>query len=132
MHENTGRAAGGAFGTSLIEQVYEGMQVVDSAGEELGKVEFVKMGDPQAATTQGSESESRGLIGAIGRAIAPDEAEPDVPTPLRDRLLRTGFFKVDGPGLFGTDRYVRADLIQAVSPDRVILQVRKDQLPREI
>jgi hypothetical protein len=132
MHENTGRAVGGTFRTALIEQVHEGMQVVDSAGDEVGKVELVKMGDPEAATTQGSESEARGLIGAIGRALTPDEAEPDVPAPLRDNLLRTGFLKVDGPGLFGTDRYVRADLIQAVSPDRVILVVRKDQLPREI
>lgn len=132
MHESNGRAASGAFGTSLIEQVHQGMQVVDSAGESVGKVKFVKMGDSEAATTQGNEVEAQGLIGLAARALAPDEAEPDVPAPLRARLLRTGFFKVDGPGLFGTDRYVRPDLIRAVTPERVILVVPKDQLPHEI
>ncbi len=39
--------------------------------------------------------------------------------------------KVDGPGFTDTDRYVRADVIRAVSDDTVILSVRKDQLPKE-
>ncbi len=40
-----------------MEQVYEGMTVVDQQGKRVGKVEAVKMGDPQAITTQGEELE---------------------------------------------------------------------------
>ena len=36
-----------------IEKVYEGMMVVDVNGEEVGKVEFVKLGDPHAISIQG-------------------------------------------------------------------------------
>jgi hypothetical protein len=62
-----------------------------------------------------------------------EEAEPDVPEPLRSRLLRTGFVKIDGrgPGFLDTDRYAAADQIAYVGPDGLMLGVSKDQLPTE-
>ena len=131
MNEETARDTGGVFSISPIELVKDGMEVVDAAGEKVGKVEYLKMGDPQAVTTAGEEHEAGGLIGRVAQTVFPDETEPDVPQPLRAQLMRNGFIKVDGPGLLDTDRYVRADLIESVSGDRVILRVRKDQLPRE-
>jgi hypothetical protein len=112
-----------------IEQVYEGMAVVDSAGEELGKVEFVKMGDPNAATTRGNVRPSSGLVEVVREAFAGDE--PDLPAAKREQLLRYGYIKIDGPGLTDTDRYVRSDRIGGVTDDRVILTVTKAQLPSE-
>ena len=131
MSEQSSRSGDSIHPASPIERVREGMVVADAAGERLGTVEYVKMGDPEAVTGQGNEPDEPGLVGRVGMAILGDEREPDVAEPVRSQLLRTGFIKVDGPGLFGTDRYVRGDLIGAVTDDTVTLTVRKDQLPAE-
>lgn len=118
--------------TRLLERVHEGMAVVDAAGERLGRVEDVMMGDPEAVTTQGNEPQRRGgLVGSLADAVADAPGEPDVPEPERSQLLRWGYVKVDGPGLLAPDRYVRADQIRDVSDDTVTLNVRRGELPRE-
>jgi hypothetical protein len=117
--------------SALIEQVHEGMLVVDRAGERLGEVAYVQMGDPQAATTQGNEELDTGFLGDLARAVAGDEREPDVPEPLRSQLIRYGYVKVDGPGLTDVDRYVRSDKIAAVRDRTVFLTLQKDEVPRE-
>jgi hypothetical protein len=115
----------------LMSRVREGMRVVDAAGEDVGKVEYVEMGDPEAATTEGQEMHSTGMLEVAAEAIVPGEGEPDVPEPLRTRLLRTGFIKIDGPGLFERDRYVSSERIREVTQDQVHLSVRKGDLPKE-
>jgi hypothetical protein len=60
-------------------------------GEEVGKVEFVKLGDPQAISIQGED---------------PD-VMPDVPRPFAARLLLTGYLKADRKGLFARDAMLR-------------------------
>jgi uncharacterized protein YrrD len=50
---------------------------------------------------------------------------------MRDQLIRDGFVKIDGPGLFHTNRYVRSDHIASVKDDTVTLSVRKDELSQE-
>jgi hypothetical protein len=131
VSEDVGWSAQGGSGAGQIAQVTDGMTVVDSAGEKVGDVEYVQMGDPQAATTRGNEPDEPGLIGQVGMAILGDEREPDVPEPKRSQLLRYGFIKVDGPGLTDADRYVRSDRIAGVSGDTVTLTVPKDELPTE-
>jgi len=118
-------------GTSMLERVQEGMRVVDASGEDVGKVQYVQMGDPEAATTAGNDRPRTDLLGAVGEAILPDEAEPDVPEPVRSNLRRTGYLKIDGHGLIDTDRYVPSDRVGDVSGDVVRLTVRKDQLAKE-
>ncbi|MBW3633018.1 MAG: DUF2171 domain-containing protein [Chloroflexi bacterium] len=114
--------------SQVINQIREGMRVVDVTGEELGKVEYVQMGDPDAVTVQdNSPGEPGDLIrGFLG------VGEPDVPEPLRSRLLRFGYVKIDGPGWIDTDRYVTADLIQGISGDTVTLKVDKDRVMAEM
>ena len=114
--------------SQVINQIREGMRVVDVTGEELGKVEYVQMGDPEAVTVQdGAPGEPGDLIrGFLG------VGEPDVPEPLRSRLLRFGYAKIDGPGWIDTDRYVTADLIQSISGDTVTLKVDKDRVIAEM
>lgn len=115
-----------------IEMVREGMTVVDSTGDKVGKVEGLKMGDPEAATEQGNELQDTGFIGDLANAVFGDEREPDVPGPARARLLRSGYIKIDSPGfLIETDRYVPADMIASVDGDTVHLRVPKDQLVKE-
>lgn len=129
-----------------LEMVHQGMKVVDASGNDLGKVEYVKMGDPDAATTQGEVAEgASGGVGAVPYAVAGNTGQggaaavplfwggvdfgPDVPEPMRDRLVRIGYFKVDGPFLFEKDRYVLGPYIANVSNDTVYLNVNKDRLP---
>jgi hypothetical protein len=114
-----------------IEMVREGMTVVDSMGEKVGKVEGLKMGDPGAATEQGNKLQDTGILGDVAEAVFGDEREPDVPGPMRARLLRSGYIKVDGGFLIETDRYVPADMIASVDGDTVHLRMAKDQLVKE-
>jgi hypothetical protein len=113
-----------------IAQVTEGMQVVDSAGAEVGTVELVKMGDPEAVTTAGQRTgRGRDLVDAVARDLA--GVEPDVPPTVAARLLRTGYIKIDGKGLFHRDRYAAADEIAGVTADVVTLTTTRDNLAAE-
>src|SRR5947208_3208526 len=99
-----------------LEMVREGMKVIDASGHDIGRVDYVKMSDPDAATNQGEDLPATGTIvaapsTAIGTAssgspspvvAAPiwpldDTVGPDVPQPIRDRLIHSGYFRVDGP-----------------------------------
>ena len=99
-----------------ISQVVEGMRVFDAAGKEVGKVEFVKLGDPEAITTLGEET---------------DNGEPRVVGELRERLLRLGFIKVDRNGLLKSDAYVAADEIDGVQDGTVRLTVTDKEMLKE-
>lgn len=116
--------------SSPISHVAEGMKVVDSAGEEIGSVEFVRMGDPTAATTGAEPPHNDGFLDDLARAFGRSD-EPDVPDTIRDRLLRLGYIKVDGKGILQSDLYVAADLVASVTQDHVRLAVSKDQLIEE-
>ena len=131
MEHRTTSAGMSVTNLGPIEMVREGMTVVDSTGEKVGKVEGLKMGDPEAVTGQGNELQDTGLLGNIAQAFAGDEREPDVPGPLRAQLLRSGYIKVDGGFLIETDRYVPADRIASVQGDTVHLTMPKDRLIKE-
>ncbi len=117
-------------GNEALAHVRNGMRVVDSTGEEVGTVEFVKMGDPRAATARGSTDP--GGTSIVGMALdAAFGDEPDLPEAKRSQLLRYGYIKVDGSGLGDTDDYVQGDKVADVSGDTVWLTVRKEQLLAE-
>ena len=118
------------FQDAPITRVHEGMHVVDAAGDEVGRVQAVQMGDPEAVTAD-ADTPRRTVFESAVQAVASDEAEPDVPEPLRSRLIRSGYLKIDGPDLMDTDRYVSSENVGDVREDRVVLSVRKDQLARE-
>jgi hypothetical protein len=116
--------------THQLRDVREGMEVVDAAGDRLGKVAAVRMGDPEAATTQGNEpATGQGLLGILAGATGSPLEQPDLPEPQRSQYLRVGFIKVSGHGPFAADHYVRADLIADVSGETVKLAVRRDEAP---
>jgi hypothetical protein len=122
---------GSNLDTSVLERVQEGMRIVDASGADVGKVQYVQMGDPEAVTTAGNDRPRTDLLGAVGEAILPDESEPDVPEPVRSNLRRTGYLKIDGHGLLDTDRYVAPDRVRDIAGDVVRLTVLKDQLAKE-
>jgi hypothetical protein len=108
--------------------------VYDRAGEKIGTVEHVYLGEvsnevnkrgggPVTAPSPGRGE--RSLIEDVATAIFPSD---QVPETLRQRLLRQGFLRIDSTGLFAADRYVMPDQIADVSVDRVTLQVTRDEL----
>jgi hypothetical protein len=103
--------------TSILAHITPGMRVVDSAGEAVGTVEELKMGDPEAITSEGQDG---GSGYPLADAVA-DTISPDLPASVRSRLLRTGYVKVDAKGLFARDFYVGADDVEAVEADVVRL-----------
>jgi uncharacterized protein YrrD len=113
-----------------IKEVMEGMRVLDASGEELGKVEIVKIGDPEAVTVGADMPREGGIIEDIAEAFGGVE-EPAVPEPLRSRFLRSGYIKIDGKGWIDTDRYVSAEHIAGVTGDTVTLTLPKDQILSE-
>ena len=116
---------------SAITRIQQGMRVVDAVGDEIGKVEYVQDGDPQAVTLAGNEHRPTDMADEIVQAVVPDQEEPDVPDPLRTRLRRTGYVKIGGHGLLGHDRYVSSEQVGSVTNDEVRLSVRKSALIRE-
>lgn len=111
-----------------IMNVREGMQVIDSAEQEVGTVELVKMGDAEAVTPQG-QSTRGGLVEGVVQAFR--GGEPQVPAQRAAQLLRTGFVKVDGKGVLDRDLYVAPDQVAVVAADVVHLAVTADELLRE-
>jgi hypothetical protein len=122
------------YGNRLLTQIYEGMTVYDRAGEKLGTVERVYLGEvsnevdkrgggPVTAPSPGGGESS--LIEDVATAIFPSD---HVPETLRQRLLRHGFLRIDSTGLLAADRYVMSDQIADVSGDRVTLRVTRDEL----
>lgn len=126
-------AAGGVAADTTasgpIAMVQDKMKVVDANGDDLGKVDYVRLGDPQAATTAGQAMDVTDdtIVDDVATALGGD-LEPSVDEPLRSQLLRTGFIKIDGKGWIDTDRYVPADQIASVSGYTVTLSVTKDSL----
>lgn len=110
-----------------MKDVRQGMRVVDAAGEEVGTVEDLKMGDSEAQTAQGQVTGGDGgLVGDVASAF--DGGEPGVPPELAERMLRLGYIKIDTKGLFAGDLYAAADRIDQVTQDTVRLNVDRDQL----
>lgn len=111
-----------------IKDAWKDMPVVDRAGRDVGRVEFVKMGDPEAVTSQGQTGRSEALGGLVRRIVG---GEPDAPDQAAEKLLRVGYVKVDGSGVLDGDVYVAADQIAAVVDGRVVLSVDRDGLTSE-
>ena len=100
---------------SVIEQVREGMHVVAPDGKKLGKVEDLKMGDPEAVTSDGQVNpETGGLVGTVINEFA--EASK-LSHHTAERLLRIGYVKVDKPGLFAGHAYLASDELDRVEGD---------------
>jgi hypothetical protein len=99
-----------------------GDSVVDSTGKEVGKVKFVKMGDPGAATDAGQEDNSPGFLGLDGD----DYDMGNLPEQARDQLMRVGFIHIDVS--WADDRFAGAGQIARVENNTVYLSVPEANL----
>ena len=105
-----------------ISLVEIGDKVVDSTGKEIGKVKFVKMGDPDAATTEGQWGYSEGFLGLWGN----DYDIAQLPEQAQGQLMRVGFIHIDIP--WAHDKFAGAGMIDRVESNTVILNVPEANL----
>lgn len=114
-----------------LRAVQEGMRVLDSSGNDIGKVEWVQFGDDDPETHEieaRGPSEARMVDGSLADRVASAFRADVLPDEVKARLLHQGFVRVDVPGLFAADRYVTPDQIEAVNAGQVILKVGKEKL----
>lgn len=120
-------------GSSLLDQISEGMTVYDPQGDQIGTVKYVYLGAVMeeedergigAATTDAADMSANTLIEDFAMLFAPDP----MPETLRHRLLRHGFIRIDSAGLFASDRYAMPRQIASVSGDRVTPRVSREEL----
>jgi hypothetical protein len=109
-----------------MERLREGMRVVDSNGLEVGTIGLIHFGDPAA------EQLAYEPPVIAGAAFATDvvRSEPDLPEPLRGKLLSLGFIRVDEKLHLRRDHhwYVLPYEIVAVDGDTISLATVKSEL----
>lgn len=105
-----------------ISQVTIGDNVVDSTGKDVGKVKFVKMGDPNAATTEGQWGYSEGFLGLGGDPYDVNA----LPEQARGQLMRVGFIHIDIS--MAPDKFAGAAMIDRVEANTVYLNVSEANL----
>ncbi|MGC5017276.1 hypothetical protein [Micromonospora sp. DT47] len=114
---------------AVISRVTTGMRVVDTVGVEVGTVDLVQRGDPNAVTVQAPTADPGSSLDELIESAAVEE--PDVPADLAARLLRTGYLKVSTELARTGAVYVLADQIAAVTDNQVRLDVPLGDLPPE-
>ncbi|MHA7288730.1 hypothetical protein ACX80V_03640 [Arthrobacter sp. MDT3-24] len=97
---------------AVIEQVREGMHVVAPDGKKIGKVQDLKMGDPEAVTADGQTDPETG--GIVGATIDDFAASSKLPRHTAERLLRIGYVKVSRSGLFAGHAFLASDELDRV------------------
>ncbi|PWU43901.1 hypothetical protein DLJ46_28825 [Micromonospora globispora] len=113
----------------VISRITTGMRVIDSTGVEIGTVDLVQRGDPNAVTVQGPPTADPGSsLDELIESTAVEE--PDVPADLAARLLHSGYLKVSTDLARTGAVYVLAERIAAVT-DGVRLDVPVEDLPAE-
>ncbi|SIN29404.1 hypothetical protein [Micromonospora cremea] len=114
---------------ATISRITTGMPVIDPAGTEVGTVDLVQRGDPNAVTVQTPAADPGSSLDELIEATAVEE--PDVPADLAARLLHSGYLKVSTELVDAGAVYVPADRIATVADGRVRLAVGVADLPAE-
>jgi hypothetical protein len=104
-----------------ISQVRIDNRVSDSTGKEIGRVKFVKMGDPTAVTDHGQGSINPGFFG-----FGSDYDLGELPEQAQRHLLRVGYVHIDVP--MARDRFAAAGQIDRVVANTVHLNVPEENL----
>jgi hypothetical protein len=118
MAETPSQASGNHnAGGRLISQIQDGMDVEDVAGEHVGKVTFIRIGDPSAIEVE------LGDASTPGDAYSGEPQEPNVTPTMVRRLLVNGYLKIDDVRRLRRDHhyYALADDIASVDGNTVRL-----------
>lgn len=118
---------------AIPNTIAEGMKVFDSAMHSIGKVETFRITDeapdqPEvdaAGVSPVLEDERNTMSAVLADVFSPGD---DLPRELQEKALREGFVRLDADGILASDRYIFPEHIDRVEGDRLILNVRKDDL----
>jgi hypothetical protein len=105
---------------NLLERVREGMKVIDSAGDAVGKVSYVQLADPDAAVVDEDLGDADTSILGI--------FDPNDDRTVTERMAQRGYIRIDAAGFFEGDKYVLADDVAGVEGDVVRLSMPKDAI----
>jgi hypothetical protein len=112
------------------------MDVYDPENNHIGSVDFVYFGaasDAQREMGVGPASPAPAddpdmhddsFVENLAEAFDPNE----VPRELQEKLVHSGYIRLNADGLFAADRYITPDQITGISNDSVHLAVTRDQL----
>ena len=121
---------------SILRQIHEGMPVYDVRDNHIGRVAFVHFGAASEtqqqlgvgpATTAPADNPNMrqdSIIDNIAEAFDPNE----VPQELQEKLLVSGYIRLDTAGFFASDRFITPDQIVGIEDDTVQLSVSRDHL----
>ena len=121
---------------SILVQIREGMDIYDVRDKHIGTVDFVHFGaasetqlefgigpaGPTAADNPQMRRDS--IVENIAEAFDSDT----VPEVLREKLLVSGYIRMDADGIFAADRFIMPQQIVRVEDEKVFLSVKRDQL----
>ncbi|KQN76497.1 hypothetical protein [Devosia sp. Leaf64] len=118
---------------AIPNTIAEGMKVFDSAMHSIGKVDTFRITDeapdqPEidaAGVSPVLEDERDTMSALLADVFSPGD---DLPRELQEKALREGFVLLDADGFLASDRYIFPEHIDRVEGDRLILNVRKDDL----
>lgn len=124
---------------SILTQIHEGMDIYDVNDNHIGSVDFVHFGaasetqqqlgvGPAApAPADNPQVREDSIIDNIAEAFQPNE----VPQELREKLLVSGYIRMDAAGIFATDRFIVPEQIVRVADEKVYLSVNRDKLVKK-
>jgi hypothetical protein len=117
MNDTTG-------GSDPIARVHAGMTVLDRNGEGVGTVSAIRLRDRTLLAVASDDGR------ALSRPVAElfRGTEPKAPRQIAEKLLRTGYRKVDRPRFRDGGVYVPADEISGVDGTIVWLSSSQDSL----
>ncbi len=118
---------------AIPNTIAEGMKVFDSAMHSIGKVETFRITDeapdqPEvdaAGVSPVLEDDRNTMAALLADVFSPSD---ELPRELQEKALREGFVRLDADGFLASDRYIFPEHIDRVEGDRLILNVRKDDL----
>ena len=117
----------------LLNQIHDGMRVLDRDGHDIGMVDRVHLGDATdqayergkgpATTSSNPQSDTSPILRDFAHVFEPD----NLPDELRERLWNRGFVRINASGILAADRYLLPHQIDRIEKDQVLLNVlRKD------
>ena len=117
MSDSASTASHSGGREQLIAKVKEGMKVEDVAGEHIGTLTFLKLGDPSALDIELDDASNPGDF------YSGEPMEPNVVPSMVRRLLVNGFLKIDDARRFRRDHhyYALTDDVASVEGDTVRL-----------
>ncbi len=131
MNENK---VGSMAREDVLARVTEGMEVYDSTGDHIGKVDAVYLGAVEDGPVPEGGPVTTGTIPADAvdmdvNVFAGLFAEKsDIPKEVRERLRYQGFNRIAPHGLFRTHRYAERGQVVSVAGKRVTLSIPESKL----